>query len=91
MKETVHIVNNLIDGQDGLTAVQNVIMRNKPDDCLLSIGSLTGQVLKTVVRNLRDSNAFLANFPNGDKLVFLGRLPPFVSAESATRIVLEQS
>jgi hypothetical protein len=83
MTTIVRMSGKLIDGQDGLTAVHNAITRNKPADCDLSIGTLIGQVRDLAVKELRKANVWLASFPNGDQLAFVGILPPGVSAESA--------
>jgi len=86
---TVRIKGGLIDGQDGLTEVQNAILRNKPKENTMSIGDLTGQLLRIVKQNLKRSHVFEASFPNGDKILFIGRLPQFVSEETIMNTVLK--
>lgn len=90
MFATIRMAGDLIDGQDGLTAVHEAIRRNRPADRQVSIGDLTGQVRKMAVKALRDANAYFCRFSNGDTLVFIGRLPPGVSEEAAVAAVTRE-
>ena len=90
MDYTVRVSGGLIDGLDGLDDVQGVIARNTPPTCELPIGTLTGQVLAWANKQLRSAHACLTTFGNGDRVVFIGRLPMYVTAEAVARTMLRE-
>ena len=72
------------DGNDHLQRLQDVLERNR-GACELPIGELAVQVLKLAERNLRISNVWETDWPNGERVLFIGRLPQFVSEDAVLR------
>lgn len=75
------VIDNGPDDPEALSDVQASLERNR-GECELGIAVMTKQLLDIVNRNLRSAHVFEAVQPNGEVLIFVGRLPYGVTFQS---------